>query len=1002
MRRPLVAIGVLSCFGLVACEDGPTQTYTPEPPGAANLINDGQTPPAVNNATAPFTVASSGTNLQVICNAQKLQTTWAKMVQQPIVPPTKVADLDMAGLAADGVTETWNGITIEQAEQINCQSTNIGDWFGDGNQDNYWGDGAEVVAQYLVSNHLIVEITLQLGYTGSMDFTSRDGMHKYSIPLGTPITKDGNPYPTIDWYEQQYGLGQSPTFKAQINELYDALIATFAPGLPQEADCQAAGTCVAGNFGQVAYIYISALGIGFEVASYSAGPPTTNTVVQYQIYGAKILPYSLAAPVFKLDAQGVITQPQVLPGDSATTACQLQMGLHWSTFLANCVNTGGPNGVEYNKEIGALSHDDETWTFNVQGVDLNYRDGTLGPTAVVLDNTVPSPTDISVNFSVDQSALGPLANDWQGDDTSSATALEDLHGSGMVYLQYAQNVQSALNAYNTAKGLPTHALGAPECTTGVNPDTLNFAKGCTGFEGFITTAPSKYGTTPTNFPANALGTIDPTFGIPQALAVEPGLGLGLKCGHPVAAFCLDANGIVNIGAQGVPTTANGGGYTLCAPPQGGSGNLFVESFNRVLQVWAGGNQAALPPDVSDVRFFWKQYVLAMIAYMEVAKADGSETETAVSSTTVDLDSLFFDSQGDGQFEIGEYVDRRFASTTQPPTDVRLEADVKNGIMDLYTFSRELYRGETAIYSAMLENPADGVGQENTALLSNVFGSPVLTAPPVGRAGWSASSDGTLTAYQCATATTPADLKTCGDQLVPLDSNGNPLLKPYQGAFLNTAFSLGQTPIKVTQTFSETQQATVSIPLYSWPYGWGLDPQGAVAYNGTGTPLAPLSILIPWTPQQSGVGFGIPLTGTLWQFIETGNLDFSGTTISASVDYTPVIDPNTMLPMTDGTIQFNAVETTDFLGLVFVCQDQTTGDLLTARMYDTVAGIQNWFAAHPGAYDNCGMITTYSPYDNYADYITSLTNGVELDITQGGGYGRVVDVVLFVPGQGEAQ
>ena len=69
------------------------------------------------------------------------------------------------------------------------------------------------------------------------------------------------------------------------------------------------------------------------------------------------------------------------------------------------------------------------------------------------------------------------------------------------------------------------------------------------------------------------------------------------------------------------------------------------------------------------------------------------------------------------------------------------------------------------------------------------------------------------------------------------------------------------------------------------------------------------------------------------------------------------------------IQFNAVETTDFLGEIFVCQDAPTGDLLGVRMYSTVATILDWLGNHPGSYDACGIIIRYSPYGNYADYIT---------------------------------
>jgi hypothetical protein len=244
------------------------------------------------------------------------------------------------------------------------------------------------------------------------------------------------------------------------------------------------------------------------------------------------------------------------------------------------------------------------------------------------------------------------------------------------------------------------------------------------------------------------------------------------------------------------------------------------------------------------------------------------------------------------------------------------------------------------------------------------------------------------------------MKDCGQLVLMNDADGNPLpagvtapgatprLLRYPGAFAGaaTAFTLGATPIKVTQTFSGIQQAMINIPLYKNPY------------NNTSAQLPPLSILVPWAPKQPGIGFPVALTGTLDKFIETSQIDLSGTTISANVDYDAVIDPKTMQPMTDGTIQFKAVETTDFLGEVFLCQDGNTGDLLGARMYTPVASILDWFANHPGSEVGCGIVIRYSPYGNFADYITSLANGVRLNITQGGGFGRVVDVTLFVPGQ----
>src|SRR4051812_43877755 len=127
MRRSLIALSVISSLGLVACEDGPAQPYNPPPNGAGDKWNDGQGKPSVDPATQGFGQQSGGTNAQEICTGAQKAATWAKMVASPILPPRKAAQIDMAG------DDTWVGLTIEQAEKINCQSTNYGDLFGDGN-----------------------------------------------------------------------------------------------------------------------------------------------------------------------------------------------------------------------------------------------------------------------------------------------------------------------------------------------------------------------------------------------------------------------------------------------------------------------------------------------------------------------------------------------------------------------------------------------------------------------------------------------------------------------------------------------------------------------------------------------------------------------------------------------------------------------------------------------------------------------------------------------------
>jgi hypothetical protein len=160
----------------------------------------------------------------------------------------------------------------------------------------------------------------------------------------------------------------------------------------------------------------------------------------------------------------------------------------------------------------------------------------------------------------------------------------------------------------------------------------------------------------------------------------------------------------------------------------------------------------------------------------------------------------------------------------------------------------------------------------------------------------------------------------------------------------------------------------------------------------------MTVLVPWAPKQPGIGFPIALNGSIDKFITSAQLDLSGTTITANIDYDIHIDQTTHKPDKDGRVDFKAVETTDYLGEVFLCQDPASGDILRARMYTPVATILDWLSAHPGTYAACQMVIRYSPFGNYADYITSLANGVRLGITQGGGFGRVVDTTLFVPGQ----
>jgi len=185
--------------------------------------------------------------------------------------------------------------------------------------------------------------------------------------------------------------------------------------------------------------------------------------------------------------------------------------------------------------------------------------------------------------------------------------------------------------------------------------------------------------------------------------------------------------------------------------------------------------------------------------------------------------------------------------------------------------------------------------------------------------------------------------------------------------------------------------------------------------------------VPWLPAQPGVGFEIPANGSSNLFVETSQLDFTGNLETYTVDYVPFQDKTqTSCAYTgtsssngacndgfkcvqgtcvakDNTIEIRALEAHDFLGEVFPCQDPTTQDILHVRMYTATSDILQWMANHSGdpmgfgsAQNACNIIVRYSPFDNYPDFITSLTNGVTLATNQGMGFGRIVDATLFNP------
>jgi hypothetical protein len=970
MKRALVAALLTSVF--TACEDGPKQNFVAAPPGAQNQWNDGKTAPTIDTGVSQGFVqpTNTGTNAMEICNAQEKMMAWSHAFTQPIIPPRKAGGVDLAG------GDTWQGFTMEEAEKVLCQSLNIEAGL------NYWGDNNEIVAWYFTSTRKIYELSLFQGYTGAMTFKSRVGGtfgdHTYSLVPGQQIYKDGQKM-QIEW-----GSGAKVCTTANCDwaaELTDAFIATFQPGLPPEPDCRQNSHCILNNIGDLAYLFIPSAGVAVWANQYNAPQPTPSIFIRIDANLEKVLPFSLADSTLKLDAEGPIGVAKQLGPSNKT--CTLKMGMTYADLLGDCVQVTGQSQLDTdntNELLGGLTHGSERFHFDVSGIDVNMTDKTLPDDNVIRDNDRPTMDDVATEWDVDQETLGKLLNDRAN---NSATGAKDLHMMGLIYADFVRQVQDAVNATNTLNGVATHAIGDPACLP-VDGDLSKVAAGCSGFEGFvIPTDPARIDDDATLDPGNyahPLQLKSQAYGVPAVGSALAPLVAGMKPGNQKIAFC------------------DGPNFTFCNT----IGGTFAFSFQRLLTIWAKGNVKNLPTDMKDQRFMWKAWSLAFFKFLMAEKADGTTKYSDVYRAPIQYDDVFFDSLG-GQFEISEYIDRRFVSPTQDPTDIVITADVIDDIVNDYEFSRDLYRGETGIYLATRNNVMDPPGKD-PALVSNVFGAPAIFS------GWQDEMvNGTLhTAYQCATdATWQPDANHC--QIPPpfdvntqdflRDEHGRMILSQYKGAFstTGTVFHLGPgsdasgqptaSPVKIKSDNAQPaiQSISIQIPLHVNSYDLTsafVDPQHPFT-----------TILVPWLPKQPGVGFPIALSGTRDKFITTAQADLTGTTISANIDYDDFVPGST----SKGQV-LKAVETTDFLGYVFLCLDPNTNDMLAVKMYTPAANVLDWINKHPNTVDDCGLIVRFSPYNNFPDYITSLTNGVRLGITQGGGFGRVVDVTLFAPGQ----
>jgi hypothetical protein len=172
------------------------------------------------------------------CTPDSQPSIWHDSFAQPLKPPRYAAGLDLA------VTDDYQLMTLDGVQQALCAGTLIPDSDPQSTDDNYsWGtgDNPPFQASFDKTTHKMTSVAFGDGYTGTIEWKSRTGGtfgdHTYSAKVGDSIQRDGAPF-VIDW------TNQDAADKAA-TELFDGLVATFAPSLPGESvNCRTSQHCL--------------------------------------------------------------------------------------------------------------------------------------------------------------------------------------------------------------------------------------------------------------------------------------------------------------------------------------------------------------------------------------------------------------------------------------------------------------------------------------------------------------------------------------------------------------------------------------------------------------------------------------------------------------------------------------------------------------------------------------------------------------------------------------
>ncbi len=531
------------------------------------------------------------------CDASRPRQALARLLEAPVVPAQVWAGVEREG-------GRYGALSIADLERAFCQSDPITEseqsaTVGWGNAPNH-----EVVVTYDKSTHRMTSFKLNAGYRGTIDFVSRPsalgdstkpnpfGSHRYTIAVGAPILRDGLPFP-LDWKASCAGASPPACFEKRATELFDALMYTFAPGLPStQGSCVAEGMCVAKSDATGGGVFgARPLEIYLHVPRVDADEPAASTPIFLSGSPVKPMPASVADTFLELDDQGPEAVSEGV-GDRRTR-CAVKLGMPFAAYLADCVFV--TESAAKNAELGAkllagatrtIQTSENgvafgTWNLDVSGFHADFASERF-------DETEPAPTARATRLVLDGRAIGRVWNDYSPDRRTLS-----LEGTAAVYREYARLVQAFLHEHMDPM-LPRFSIGDPRCLIAPESPPASWRtwtpeRGCTGMEHFVTAGD----------PSTTTDAGGKRVSVGREAAEKLGLGAALRPGPLVAVFC-----------------PHPGSLDTCGPP--GGAPLFDATRARAIALLGGDQPSTVPAAIKDRKIYVRLWTKALVKYLRAA------------------------------------------------------------------------------------------------------------------------------------------------------------------------------------------------------------------------------------------------------------------------------------------------------------------------------------------------------------------------------------------------